>query len=117
MHNGANPSGHIELLPAHPHEGAISVPSAESTHARVVAVGKSAITGRPFNLAIAFERNGNGRAVVDSSFHHFLDYNLDPRAGCPSFVTEPSGSEMLENPQAIADIKAYIVNIASWLAE
>src|SRR5215831_4167110 len=88
MRNGANASGHIELLPAHPHEGAISVPSAESTHARVVAVGKSAITGRPFNLAIAFERNGNGRAVVDSSFHHFLDYNLDPRAGCPSFVTE-----------------------------
>ncbi len=117
MHNGANPSGHIELLPAHPHEGAISVPYAESRHARVVAVGKSAITGRPFNLAIAFDRNGNGRAVVDSSFHHFLDYNLDPRAGCPSFVTEPSGSGMLENRQAAADAKAYIENIARWLAE
>jgi hypothetical protein len=117
MRNGANTSGRIELLPAHPHEGAISVPYAESGHARVVAVGKSAVTGRPFNLAIAFDRNGNGRAVVDSSFHHFLDYNLDPRAGCPSFVTEPAGSEMLENPQAIVDVKAYIENIARWLAD
>jgi len=88
-------------------KGAISVPYAESSHARVVALGKSAITGRPFNLAIAFDRNGNGRAVVDSSFHHFLDYNLDPRAGCPSFVTERSASGMLENPQAFADGKAH----------
>jgi hypothetical protein len=55
----------------------------------VVAVGKSMATGRPFNIAIAFERKGTGRAVVDSSFHHFVDYNLDPSTGCPSFVTEP----------------------------
>jgi len=41
------------------------------------------------NIAIAFERKGTGRAVVDSSFHHFVDYNLDPSTGCPSFVTEP----------------------------
>jgi hypothetical protein len=116
MRNGANPSGCIELLPAHPHEGAISVPREEHAHARVVALGRSAITGRPFNIAIAFERNGGGRAVVDSSFHHFLDYNLDPRAGFPSFVTEASGSGILENPQALADTKAYIENIARWLA-
>ena len=51
------------------------------------------------------------------SFHHFLDYNLDPRTGCPSFVTEASGSGMLENSQALADTKAYIENIARWLAE
>jgi hypothetical protein len=117
MRNAENRSGQIEFLPAHPHEGAISVPSDESRHARVVALGRSAMTRRPFNLAIAFDRNGNGRAVVDSSFHHFLDYNLDPRTGCPSFVTEPSGSGMLENPQAVADAKAYIQNIARWLAE
>src|SRR5215467_10711723 len=35
MRNAKNSSGHIELLPAHPHEGAITVPSAERTHARV----------------------------------------------------------------------------------
>lgn len=117
MRNAANASGHIEFLPAHPHEGAISVPPAESRHARVVAGGTSAITGHPFNIAVAFDRNGTGRAVVDSSFHHFLDYNLDPRAGCPSFVNEPCGSGMLENPHAVADVKAYIQNIARWLAE
>jgi len=117
MKNDSNPSGRIEFLPAHPHEGAISVPRAERDHARVVVLGRSAITGRPFNIAIGFERNGRGRAVVDSSFHHFLDYNLDPRAGCPSFVTEPSGNGMLKNPQALADTKAYITNIARWLSE
>jgi hypothetical protein len=74
-------------------------------------------TGHPLNIAVAFDRNGGGRAVVDSSFHHFLDYNLDPRTGCPSFVTEASGSGMLENSQALADTKAYIENIACWLAE
>jgi len=117
MRNAANPSGLIEFLPAHPHEGAISVPSAERQHARVAAVGKSTVTGKHFNVAIAFDRNGQGRAVVDSSFHHFVDYNLDPRAGCPSFVTEPRGSGMSEHPQALADTKAYIQNIARWLAE
>jgi hypothetical protein len=117
MRNPANASGRIELLPAHPHEGAISVPPAESDRARVAAVGRSLTTGKPFNIAIAFERNGRGRAVVDSSFHHFLDYNLDPRAGCPSFVTERSGTGMLENPQALADTKAYMENIARWLGE
>jgi hypothetical protein len=117
MHSAANPSGRIQFLPAHPHEGAISVPSAELEHARVAAVGKSAATGKPFNIAVAFDRNGLGRAVVDSSFHHFADYNLDPRRGCPSFVTEPGSSKILESPQALADTKAYMQNIARWLAE
>jgi hypothetical protein len=117
MRNAANSSACIEFLPAHPHEGAISVPPAEGRYARVAAVGRSTITGHPFNIAIGFDRNGRGRAVVDSSFHHFLDYNLDPRAGCPSFVTEPSGSGMLDNPQALRDTKTYIENIARWLAE
>jgi len=116
MRNAENASGCIEFLPAHPHEGAISVPPDERQHARVAALGKSAVTGRPFNIAIAFDRNGGGRAVVDSSFHHFLDYNFDPRLGCPSFVTEPSGSGMQENPQAIADTKTYIENLARWLS-
>jgi hypothetical protein len=117
MLNPANASGAIELLPAHPHEGAISVPGSERHHTRVVALGKSTVTGRPFNIAIAFERNGLPRAVVDSSFHHFLDYNLNPLFGCPSFVTEHCGSGMLENPQAVQDTKMYIENIARWLAE
>jgi hypothetical protein len=116
MRNPANPSGLIEFLPAHPHEGAISVPSVEHEHARVVAMGRSTVTGKPFNIAIVFDGNGQGRAVIDSSFHHFVDYNLDPGAGGPSFVTEPYGRGMSEHPEALADTKAYIENIARWLA-
>jgi hypothetical protein len=116
MKNKNNRSGRIETLPAHPHEGAVSVPRRESNRARVIATGKSKLTGTPFNIAIAFEANGKGRALVDSSFHHFLDYNLDPSKGCPSFVSEPPGHAIVENPEAAEDARAYARNIALWLA-
>jgi hypothetical protein len=116
MRNPANPSGRIEYLPAHPHEGAISVPTGEK-QARVIAVGKSLKTSRPFNLTIAFDRNGSGRAVVDSSFHHFADYNFDPRIGSPSFVNEVPGYGLMENASALEDARTYVRNIARWLAE
>jgi hypothetical protein len=115
MQSSANPSGRIEYLPAHPHEGAISAPSGKQ-HARVVATGRSLKTSNPFNLAVCFEGNGVGKAVVDSSFHHFADYNFDPRVGCPSFVTEPCGYGLLQNERALADAETYIRNIACWLA-
>src|SRR5437868_4535745 len=51
------PGGVIRLFPAHPHEGAVGVPTGESG-ARVIATGVSKATGRPFNLAVAFERAG-----------------------------------------------------------
>jgi hypothetical protein len=111
----------IELFPAHPHEGAVGVPEGEE-HARVIAMGKSQATGNPFNLAVAFEhaadRHGNqlGRAVAESSFHHFVDYNWDTSAGCPSFVEEAPSDGYLRNPQALEDIKAYVRNLAFWLA-
>ena len=107
-------SGMIELLPAHPHEGTVSVPY--GANARVIAKGRSTVTGREFNLAVAFESDGSrGRAVADSSFHHFLDYNFDPSSGCPSYVTEPTGRGMQDNPQAMEDTKTYIRNLANWL--
>ena len=114
MANPENPSGVIEQLPAHPHEGAISPPS--GSQARVIATGKSKLTGREFNIAIAFGGNGFGRAIADSSFHHFCDYNLDPSKGCPSFVTEPPGRGMLENPAAMKDTRVYFRNLAMWLS-
>lgn len=107
-------SGMIEFLPAHPHEGAVSVPY--GANARVIAKGRSTVTGREFNLAVAFESDGSrGRAVADSSFHHFLDYNFDPSSGCPSYVTEPTGRGMQDNPEAMEDTKTYIRNLADWL--
>lgn len=107
--------GRIRRLPAHPHEGAVGVPAALRQHARVVAEGRSMITGTSFNLCVAVEEPGRGRAVSDSSFHHFCDYNWNPRMGCPSFVNEPAGQEVLRDPNALRDVHRYVRNIAAWL--
>ncbi|HYP26591.1 MAG TPA: hypothetical protein VE262_07730 [Blastocatellia bacterium] len=121
LRNPASPSGLIEFFPAHPHEGGVGAPESER-HARVIATGMSRVTGRPFNLAVAFERardqHGNdlGRAVAQSSFHHFADYNWDPDMGCPSFVLEPPGDGVKREPGKLEDIKTYVRNLAVWLA-
>lgn len=119
--NPDSPSGTIKLLPAHPHEGAIDAPPGEK-RARVIATGQSTASGRPFNLLVAFDSardtHGNqlGRGVVTSSFHHFANYNWDPRCGCPSFVSEPPGDEVLVNPSGLEDVKAFVRNVALWIA-
>lgn len=115
------PGSFIRYLPAHPHEGAVSVPEGASKVARVIAFGKSKVTGRPLNVAVAFEAHEEGgqrfgRAYAPSTFHHFCDYNLDPGCGCPSFVTEPAGDEITRNREAKADVLMYFSNIARWLA-
>jgi hypothetical protein len=113
--------GRIAYFPAHPHEGSVGVPPG-ATDARVVAMGKSIVTDRTFNLAVAFDRQldpaGNllGRAVTASTFHHFCDYNWNPDLGCPSFVTEACGDGMKREPQALADTHAYVANLVRWLA-
>lgn len=120
LHNPNSPSGVIEFFPSHPHEGGVGVPA--GTNARVIATGTSQVTGRTFNLAVAFDRvtdeQGNllGRAVAESSFHHFLDYNWDIEKGCPSFVDEPPGDGMKREPRALEDIHRYVHNLALWLA-
>jgi len=116
-----SPSGQIKYFPAHPHEGGVGV-SPDDKNARVIAMGKSLVSGRPFNLVVAVEstkdEQGNqlGRAVAQSTFHHFVDYNWDIEKGCPSFVEEPEGNGMKENPRALEDIHAYVRNLAIWLA-
>ena len=121
LKNVDSPNGVIEFFPAHPHEGAVGVP-VNAPHARAIALGTSKVTQRTFNLAIAFEQtqdeNGNllGRAVAESTFHHFCDYNWDTAMGCPSFVDEPPGNTMQQEPQALPDLKAYLRNLALWLA-
>ncbi len=62
-------------------------------------------------------REGVGRVVTDSSFHHYLDLNLigDPCSppGSPKqqgFNSSPQGRAVL------ADLQACYVNIAAWLA-
>lgn len=120
LHSPDSPSGWIELFPSHPHEGAVDVPP--DGGARVIATGTSLTTGRAFNLAVAFESREDdrgsrlGRGVAESSFHHFADYNWDTTRGAPSFVTEPEGQGMRNEPRARADIRRYVRNLAFWLA-
>jgi hypothetical protein len=114
-------SGVIRYFPAHPHEGAVGVPDGEE-HARVIAIGKSRKTGRPFNLAVAVERvkdkQGNtlGRGIAEASFHHFADYNWDTDKGAPSFVDEAPGDSLKREPHTLNDIQRYVHNLAIWLA-
>jgi hypothetical protein len=121
MPNPASPGGLIEFFPAHPHEGAVGVPEGEG-NARVIATGKSEVTGRDFNLVVAFETSDDnhghqlGRGIAESSFHHFVDYNWNTDMGCPSFLEEPPGDGYKRNPQALEDIKTYVGNAARWLA-
>ena len=119
--NPDNVSGVIEHIPAHPHEGSVGAPSGEE-HAQVIATGISQVTRRPFNLIVAFDRavddHGNtlGRAVAESSFHHFVDYNWDVNAGCPSFLLEAPGNQIEREPEKLRDVKTYVENLARWLA-
>jgi hypothetical protein len=115
LSNPTSPTGSIRYLPSHPHEGDVSAPLGE--HARVIATGRSQVTGRRFNLAVAFEAHeGRGRAIAQSTFHHFADYNWDPRSGAPSFVDEPPGDAMVREPEALEDTRRYVRNLAMWLA-
>lgn len=120
LRRNASTTDLIEFFPAHPHEGAVGVPEGEE-HARVIATGQSKVTGRPFNLVVAFESSrdthGNtlGRGLAESSFHHLVDYNWDTSLGCPSFLEEPPGDGYRRNPQALEDIKTYVRNAAVWL--
>ncbi len=110
----ASPTGAVRYLPAHPHEGGVRAP--EGTSARVIATGTSKATGRPFNIAVAFEADATGgRAIAQSTFHHFADYNWDVRSGSPSFVVEPPGDGLITTPQAMADTQRYVLNLAGWL--
>jgi hypothetical protein len=108
-------AGAIEYFPAHPHEGAVGVPEG-TAFARVVATGKSTVSGRQFNLAVAvegepFDGGVLGRAVAISTFHHLADLNWDTDRGAPSFVTDkPSG-----DPGRFEIFKDCVRNMARWL--
>ena len=107
--------GSITYLPSHPHEGAVSAPP--GVGARVIARGKSQVTGVAFNISVAFEGNDQaGRAIAQSTFHHFADYNWDPRMGAPSFVEEAPGDGILQSSAARAATHRYARNAALWLA-
>ena len=95
--------------------------SADLPFATVLARGRSTSTGRHFNLAVALDGETTddgtpmGRAVAESTFHHFADYNWDVDHGAPSFVTELPGDGIKAEPQHLAVFKDYVRNLAAWL--
>jgi hypothetical protein len=108
--------GVLHYLPAHPHEGGVGAPPDDPT-ARVIATGRSTVTGKPFNLMVAFEpSSAGGPAVAESTFHHFVDYNWDINAGAPSFVTDMPGDKLAKFPRALEETKRYVRNLALWLS-
>jgi hypothetical protein len=112
----AAPGGVIRYLPAHPHEGAVTKPAGDDT-ARVIATGTSRVTAATFNIAVAFERSAaGGRAIAESTFHHFADYNWNPAMGCPSFVSEAPGHGLAAEPEARRETELYAANVALWLS-
>jgi len=114
LRDPASATGAIRFLPSHPHEGGVRAP--EGSDARVIAIGHSKVTGRAFDLAVAFaECPTHGRAIAQSTFHHFADYNWDVRSGSPSFVTEPPSDGLVKHPQAAADTRRYALAVADWL--
>ncbi|WP_206185898.1 hypothetical protein [Sphingosinicella sp. BN140058] len=116
LRDPVSPGGLVRYLPAHPHEGAVGA-RADDPVARVIAMGTSKASGRPFNIAVAFEPTaGEGPAIAESTFHHFCDYNWDPAMGCPSFVTEVPGNALQHSPEAQRSIRCYVRNLALWLA-
>lgn len=116
MRDKDSPTGVIRYLPAHPCESAVSAPQGDQ-NARVIMAGQSSVTNGLFNIAVAFERFARGgRAIAQSTFHHFADYNWDTACGCPSFVSEPPGDGMRLLAEALRSTKQYVRNVAFWLA-
>ena len=108
--------GVVRYLPSHPHEGSVCPPAGDPT-ARVILESRSAVTGRSFNLAVAFEPAADGGpAIAQSTFHHFCNYNWDIASGAPTFVSEPPGEGMKEFPEALRSTQQYVHNVALWLA-
>jgi hypothetical protein len=111
-----DPDGAVRYLPAHPHEGGVGKPANDST-ASVIVRGRSKVTGVPFNIAVAFEPTTEaGPAIAQSTFHHFADYNWNPRKGAPTFVSEPPGDALATFIAARRSIERYVANLAHWLA-
>jgi hypothetical protein len=115
MRDEESETGAVTFLPAHPHEGAVIAPKSDP-HARVIATGTSQSSGKRFNIAVAFEGSeGDGRAIAESTFHHFADYNWDPHTGAPDFVTEAPVYTLPGARPAMASVHRYVSNVALWL--
>jgi hypothetical protein len=111
----------LGAAPTNPATGESAITAALAFAMEGIRFGVWDFTGRYFNLAVVLDGepapDGRpmGRAVAESTFHHFADYNWDLDCGAPSFVTEPPGTEIKADPSRLAIFKDYVRNIATWL--
>ena len=111
----------LQFLPAHPHEGVVSLPNSLLEVGQELVFSRSQSTGHQFCAVVAIDtyQEGDGtnlgRVISESTFHHFADPNLDPAVPSPSFVTELPGDGIVQNDEARRDAFRYIENVANWL--
>lgn len=114
------PSGMITIMPDHPHEGQCKpVTSFDGISTQMVALslvpgGNTAGTKDPtvphvFNSIAVWDGRGvgKGRIVVDSTWHHFVDINLNGYSVTPPY----NGLDTSD----LNIIKQYFKNIARWM--
>jgi hypothetical protein len=125
------PSGPIDVLPDHEHEGEAIVPAtlpaAEwpsgpggQVKPEVIAWGRikdpsATKTGQEIGVISAYDGHEAqvGRVAADATWHHFFDINLNGLPGDPvykGFSASASGQAALKK------IEAYYLNLAVWLA-
>ncbi|MEY4561958.1 MAG: hypothetical protein RLZZ618_1235 [Pseudomonadota bacterium] len=128
----------IEVFPDHPHEGECLFPSVAalpitewpkdsiggtvSPEAVAMSVshgdgfaGKQALVPKLFAAVSAYDghRANVGRVSTDSTWHHFININLDGTGagGGLTGLQAPAGTDT----DALTRIRQYYVNIATWL--
>ena len=113
----------ITVLPDHMHEGKVLVPGSldkswpkDSRFPVVVAKGSDKRTfpngeTREYDLVVAYDGHPHkvGRIVADSSFHHFIDVNLERINGRTCCGTPVADTHLDQ-------IAHYFINLVLWLA-
>lgn len=129
------PSGIIDYLPDHMHEGLCEVPSdltrsytfdgyttqeypqvGSAPHPpEVIARATNTVTGGEFGVLAAYDghRASIGRVLVDATWHHWFNINLT------GFLAATDPANPSYDPTVVPkweEIKAYFRNVAAWLA-
>jgi len=141
----------ITQLPDHMHEGAIEVPAdlerpitvegepveeyprAGANRLAPEVIARSSISnnpaGKPFGVIGAYDghqvdelRGGVGRVVVDATWHHFWNYNVEQFASAHDAFVQAVANGVAPDPAwyvpaaAWEQMRDYFQNIAFWLA-
>lgn len=137
----AAPRRVVEVFPDHPHEGECVVPAnlttpwpfgggdewpADASGVRVapevVATsvshgdgfpGKQALAPKMFAAVVAYDGQlvNTGRVSTDSTWHHFVNINLDGTGAGTTALQDAMGNDT----DALVRIRGYYRNLASWL--